>query len=208
MPLTDHGERPQRELNPVRLRLVATEDQDRPVRGTRGRRREEVDIDGIWEDLPRHRGLAEEEVARLLRELALVEHVRRGPKHPAQRPVDLLRSVACPAGVADAVLVRDDGNMSVPREREELAEVLREPGRPEVEDREVRGTVRKAGVELLHLHGAARGALSGRRYTVVTVEDADPRTPSHGEQPRPPDVRAPVAGRSRSGQVHSDGASV
>src|SRR6187455_1063305 len=107
MPLTDYGERPQRELDAVRLRLVAAEDQDRPVRGTRRRRGEEVDVDGVREDLPGRRRLAEEEVARLLRELALVEHVRCRPKHPAQRPVDLLRSVARPAGVADAVLVRD-----------------------------------------------------------------------------------------------------
>ena len=48
------------ELEPVRLRLVAAEDQDGPVRGTVGAGREELDVDGVREDLPACRRLAEE----------------------------------------------------------------------------------------------------------------------------------------------------
>src|SRR6476619_7170481 len=82
---------------------------------------------------------------------------------------------------------------------------LCEPGRTEIQDREVRGTVREAGVELLHLHRAACRTLSGWRHAVVAVEDADSRTAPHGEQARPSGTCTPVTGSSRRGQVHSDG---
>ena len=107
MRVADVAERLEAELEPVALRLVAAEQQDRPV-GRRGSRREAVDVDGVREDLPRPRGLAEEEVGRALRERALVDDVVGRLHGRAERDVERLRSVSGPARIGNPVLVDDD----------------------------------------------------------------------------------------------------
>ena len=114
----ERSERPQCQLEAIRLGLVAAQEQHRPAGGWALRRREVVDVDGVRQHLPRSARLAEEEVGRALRELALVENVVGGEERSAQRSVDRLGAVTRPARVADTVLVHDDGNPATPRERE------------------------------------------------------------------------------------------
>ena len=54
------GETLSAELEPVRLRLVAAEEQHRPVRRRRGAGREAFDVDRVREDLPGPARLSEE----------------------------------------------------------------------------------------------------------------------------------------------------
>ena len=53
-------ERAQAELEPVRLRLVAAEQEHRAAVGRLGRGREALDVDGVRQDLPAPGRLAEE----------------------------------------------------------------------------------------------------------------------------------------------------
>ena len=71
----ERGQRLEPELEPVRLILVATEEQDGPAVGGSLGRREMSDVDRVVEDLPRPGRLAEQLVGRPLAELALVEDV-------------------------------------------------------------------------------------------------------------------------------------
>ena len=106
--LVEHvAERLERELEPVRLGLVAAEEHDRPA-GRRRPRRERVDVDGVREDLPRPARLAEEPIGRSLAERALVDDVVGGENDAAQRGVELVRALARPPRIGDAVLVDDD----------------------------------------------------------------------------------------------------
>src|SRR5207253_5230926 len=120
-----------------RLRLVAAEQQHRAA-GRRGRsRREPLDVDGVREDLPRATRLGDEAIRRALAELALVEDVVGREERLPDRAVERLVPVAGPGGVADAVLVQDDRNAPPAGEREQRAEVARQPRRAEVEEREI-----------------------------------------------------------------------
>jgi ABC-type hemin transport system ATPase subunit len=69
------GRRLQRELETVRLCLVAAEQECGAVRGGQCCRSEVMHVDGIRQDLPSPARLSEEEIRGALREVALVEDV-------------------------------------------------------------------------------------------------------------------------------------
>ena len=102
------GEGRQGQLQPVRLRLVAAEQQDGPPAGASGGRREARDVDRVREDLPRPARRADPLVGGALAELALVEDVVGREQSSPQRPVDGIGPLAGPARVPDPVLVDDE----------------------------------------------------------------------------------------------------
>ena len=83
-------ERLQPELEPVRLVLVAAEQEHGPALRPAARRREALDVDRVVENLPRPAGRADPLVRGALAELALVEDVLRLRENPAQRAVERL----------------------------------------------------------------------------------------------------------------------
>ena len=169
----ERRQRPQRELEPVRLGLIATEEEDGPADGRRRRRREVRRVGRVVEDLPGPARCAQELVGGALRELALVHDVVGREDGPPQRVVQLVGPLARPARVRDAVLVDDDRRSAPLRDPQERTEVAREPRRAEVEQREVRRRAREALVQLLRLRRSPGGALARRRDVVVPVEHAN-----------------------------------
>ena len=164
------GEGLEPELEPVRLVLVAPEEECRPALGRALARREMSNVDRVVEDLPRPGRFADPLVGRPLAELALVEDVLGRPEDESERSVDRVRVRACPARVADAVLVEEERNPPAPRVPEERPKVARQPGRSEIENREVGRVVRKPRRQALELRRAARDRLAGGRHVVVAVE--------------------------------------
>ena len=77
------------ELEPVGLRLVAAEEDDRAAAGSHYRG-EPLDVDRVREDLPRAARLAEEEVGGALAERALVDDVVGGEHRAPERHVELV----------------------------------------------------------------------------------------------------------------------
>jgi hypothetical protein len=118
--------------------------------------------------------LTEPLVGRALAELALVQDVIGGEQRSAERPVELVGGAAGPAGIGDAALVDDDGDVPPPSEPQQWAQVARQPRRAEVEDCEVGRAVRETRSEPLELRRAAGDRLTGRRHAVVAVEDPEP----------------------------------
>jgi len=151
----ESGERLERKLETVRLRLVATQKEHGATGGSALRWREVADVHGVRQHLPRSAWLAEEAIGRPLRKLALVEDVIGSEKRSAKRAVGRLGAITRPTRISDAVLVHDDGNMATPREEEQRAEIAREPSGAEVEEREVARAIREALVQLLRLGSAA-----------------------------------------------------
>ena len=189
----ERGERPQCQLEAIGLGLVAAQEKDRPAGGWRALGRREVfDVHGVRKHLPRSPRHAEEEIGRALRELALVENVVGGEKGAAERSVDRLGAISRPARIADAVLVHDDGNPATPRQVKQRTQIAWQPGRAEVEQREVARAVRKPLVQLLRLRRSARGPLAGRRNEVVAVEDADARVRRAAGRAAASSVRPPA----------------
>ncbi len=88
-------ERPQRELEAVLLRLVASEEERRGTGERRLGGREVRRVDGVVEDLPGAARLPEELVGGALRELALVQDVLGGVT--ARRSGSFSASVSSPA---------------------------------------------------------------------------------------------------------------
>jgi hypothetical protein len=165
-------ERAQRELEPVRLRLIPAEEQHGPAVRRRSRRREVLDVDSVVEHLPRPRRRSQKQVGRELAELALVQHVLGREQGSTVRPVQALGIRAGEARIGDAVLVENDRDPAAPRQREQRPQVARQPRRAQIDQREVPWIVREALREALELRGAAGDGLAGRRNAVVPVEDA------------------------------------
>ncbi len=150
----DVPERLERQLEPVGLRLVAAEEDDRPV-GRRRAGREPLHVDRVREDLPRSARLAEERIGRALAEGALVDDMVGGADDSPERLVQLVGALARPARVRDAVLVDDDPRAAPARDPQQGPQVARKVGRAEVEERVVGRAVRPAGGELRELRRAA-----------------------------------------------------
>ena len=198
----ERGERRHGQLQPVGLRLVAAEEQDRAAgRSVRGRR-EARDVDRVREDLPGARGGTDPLVGGALAELALVEDVLGGVEQRAERPVHVVGLLARPGRVPDPVLVDDERDPSAAQEPEQRAEVARQPVRSQVRDGEVVRPVGEAHSEALDLRRAAGNGSSGRRHPVVAVEDADAglaAAPTREQEPPPACGAAAVALGPRAG---------
>ena len=186
------------ELEPVRLVLVAAEKQHGAAARRMLGRSEVLDIDRVVQHLPGPGGLAHALVRGSLAELALVEDVISLPQNPVQRSVEGLGARSCPAGVSDTVLVDDQRDPPPARVPEERPQVARQPGRSEIQQREVGRMIREPRCQALELRRSSGDGFAGCGHTVVSVEHAYTCVGSRArEQPRPARPGSGVPGDAR-----------